>query len=337
MAHEIFGNRFASFRMPAWHKLGTVYQEPVTAAAAYSAMGEITVESMPLQIPGMPEIVIGDRAIIRRPTADDPNTALLGIVGPEYNLITPADTVRLWDDNVGKTIETLGILRNGAWMFITAELPTLDVKGDEVRNYFMFINAMDGTRSATLQNSPVRTVCMNTLVAAEQAATEVYRLPHSADVQERLGRWMRELVSKAERNSAVLRDAFNILAAASPASKQVQDVLAHAYPVPSKPRAAAADSEQQARVERWEAQVKRHNARRDAIKDLFEGSMTGYEVPAAKGTYWGLYNAVVEAEDYRRGGRSEENVAYEAMFGERAERKERAFERCMVLAQAPKK
>ena len=51
---------------------------------------------------------------------------------------------------------------------------------------------------------------------------------------------------------------------------------------------------------------------------------------ACKGTVWGLYNAVVECEDYRRGG-SEKSRATSAVIGDRAVTKQRAFDVALTL------
>ena len=39
MAHNLFGERFVSVRVPAWHKLGRVLEEPVSATQAWNLAG----------------------------------------------------------------------------------------------------------------------------------------------------------------------------------------------------------------------------------------------------------------------------------------------------------
>ncbi len=39
MAHNLFGERFVSARVPAWHQLGLVLEEPVSATQAWNLAG----------------------------------------------------------------------------------------------------------------------------------------------------------------------------------------------------------------------------------------------------------------------------------------------------------
>ena len=51
------------------------------------------------------------------------------------------------------------------------------------------------------------------------------------------------------------------------------------------------------------------------------------EFPKLANTSWGVYNAIVETEDYRRGHDSSAT----ALFGSRAESKARAFNKALEL------
>ena len=42
MSHEIYNNAFVSYRQPAWHKLGIVFDQPIDAAEAFELMGRYT-------------------------------------------------------------------------------------------------------------------------------------------------------------------------------------------------------------------------------------------------------------------------------------------------------
>jgi len=73
--------------------------------------------------------------------------------------------------------------------------------------------------------------------------------------------------------------------------------------------------------------------RRDGAHELFEGRGTGMDHKAAKGTFWGAYNAVVETEDYRQ-GRDAVQSSQSAMFGDRMKHKRRAFNASMEACKA---
>jgi hypothetical protein len=278
------------------------------------------------------------RSIVRTPTPDDPEHVVLGQVGPDYTLITPGEIADIWDASVGKPIETMGVLRRGALFFCTTKLPTLDVKGDEVERYLGVCSPMDGQRTASAEEWDVRVVCANTLKAAQAQAKVSYRVVHDSTAKDRLGAWLLDAYQKAERNYDVVKEAFDLLASRSVSNSSALTVLRRAYPDVRMPRRNAPDETMAVRLERWEKMQSRIRRRRETALELFQGDGTGMDTPAAKGTLWGLYNAVTETENYRkgfaRGGVTEEaaRVGEDVLFGRRGEAMQRAFDACLVLA-----
>lgn len=332
MPHDIFGERFVSYRQPAWHGLGQIVQEPITAADGLGLMGEVKVTTETLVIPGMDGLTLPYKVIVRHPTHDDPQFLPLGVVSTDYELINPSQFADLWDKYVGKPIETIGFLRAGGLIFITTKLPSFDVKGDEVEDYLIAINGMTGSNCGEMRRAPVRVVCANTLALSGELATEVIRVVHDAGVLDRFGTWLSDMYHKAERQAGVIKSTFEVLANTSPTAKQLKTTLELAYPTPKPPRRNAPDSVMEKREEYHQFMVNGMALRRSAAQALFEGDGVGMDLPAARGTFWGLYNAVVETEDYRRGGYSEENVAFERLFGDRALTKERALDVCVAYS-----
>jgi hypothetical protein len=89
------------------------------------------------------------------------------------------------------------------------------------------------------------------------------------------------------------------------------------------------------RMTQWQAEQDITTRRREAALDLFNGAGTGMDTPAAKGTLWGVWNAIVETEDRRKGrpGPDQDaNIAFENLFGLRAKAKERGFDAAMAVA-----
>lgn len=332
MPHQIFGERFVSFRQPAWHGLGKIIQEPITAAEGLGMMGEVKVTTETLVVPGLDGVELPYKLILRHPTDDDPNYLPLGVVSNDYELINPSQFADIWDRYVGRPIETIGFLRAGGLLFITTKLPTFDVKGDEVEDYLIAINGMTGANAAEARKAPVRVVCANTLALSASLATDTIRVIHNAGVGEQLGAWLKDMYEKAVRETEVIKSTFEVLAMASPTKKQVSTTLELAYPNPKAPRRNAPQDVMEKREQYHQWMVNGMALRRQAALALFEGEGKGMDLPAARGTFWGLYNAVVETEDYRRGGHSEENVAFETMFGDRALTKERALDVCVAYS-----
>lgn len=322
MAHNLFNERFGDARQPAWHGLGTVFEQKLSATAAYNKIGKYEVRLVPAVADGVP---LGRQAILRSPTSDDPETRVFGVVGMDYQLITPDDVCSIYDEHVGKPIETIGALGYGETFFLSTYLPTLDVKGDEVENYLLISNPMTGLASAEVRVTPVRVVCQNTLIASESMAVQKLRIVHNAQAKQRMAEWVRETYGFAETAAKVLRDLFEVMASARVKTSEAQKLFEYSYPYPSKPKITATKEVMELRTKWWDENVSLMQRRREGAKSLFEGMGTGMDHKATKGTLWGAYNAVVECEDYRRTTR-EDSWASSAMFGERAKAKKRAFE-----------
>lgn len=322
MSHNLFGERFADARGPAWHELGQVMGTKVPAREAYRRIGHYEVRLAEAVAEG---VSLGKKAILRSPTADDPETRVFGIVSDDYHLITPEDMCALFDEHVGKPVETIGVLGYGENMFLSVILPTIDVKGDEVEFYMLLSNWMNGLRSAELMTTGVRVVCQNTLLAAERVATEKVKIIHDKNAKQRMAEWMRDTYAQAETTTKVLKDLFQAMATQRVKDAEARKLFEYAYPMPNPPKRNAPKATMDQRLIWWQENVDLATRRREGAKALFEGMGTGMDLPAAKGTLWGAYNAVVETEDYRK-GRGGTQIAASAMFGERAAIKRRAFD-----------
>jgi len=323
MAHNLFGDRFADARKPAWHGLGTVFEEELSATAAYKKIGKYEVRLEPATAGDVP---LERMAILRAPTTDDPETRVFGIVGNDYTLITPEDVCSIFDEHVAQPIETIGALGYGETFFLSTYLPTLSVLGDELENYLILSNPMTGLMSSEVRVAPVRVVCQNTLLASDRMATQKLRIVHNKDAKKKMAEWLRETYELAETTTKVLRDLFVVMASTRVRDAEARKLFEAAYPTPAKPKGNAPQHVLEQRLKWWEENMNLMKRRRDGARELFEGLGTGMDLKAAKGTMWGAYNAVVECEDYRRGKSEAVKIAESSMYGERAASKKRAFE-----------
>jgi phage/plasmid-like protein (TIGR03299 family) len=74
-----------------------------------------------------------------------------------------------------------------------------------------------------------------------------------------------------------------------------------------------------------------HERAMKRIEELFNGSGRGAELAAAKGTAWGLMNAVTEFVDHERRAKSQEYRLDSAWFGPGAAIKQRALDHALQL------
>ena len=339
MAHEVFNNKFYSHRQPAWHGLGLVLDEPLKAVEAFERVGVYNVEMQPLQTadglaaPAQAIVRLGDPlqdATVDGVDTKDPDL-VLGVVGPEYKLIQPMRACEIWDEVVQRTVETLGVLREGKVMFMTTQLPTASVKGDEITRHLVLMNPMNGLNSIEVLNTDVRVVCMNTLVVARTRAGELYKIVHDENAEVHMHGWLEGVYDKAVARAEMLSEAYEALASYRVNGPELDRILGDTYPYPKGPRENAPAEVMAVRNKNWETVCEQFGKKRGLARELFEGKGTGMDTTAAAGTAWGAWNAVVELEDnYHR--RASVGCAESALVGTRAEAKARAFEATCEVA-----
>jgi len=331
MAHEIFGERFLNHRSAAWHGLGiTLTDRRVGAVEALRLMGAYSIRTEQVKTIAS-DLPVPKKAVIRERTERGEPEKVLGVVGMEYQPIGPMTTCEVFDAAVGQPVETIGALRDGATLFITVELPKFDVKGDEIQDYLLVVNPMDGGEAAQIIRTPVRVVCANTLRMGQQLGVTQYRLIHDENVQKNLHDWLHGLYQKSVAQAKLIQEACTVLAEYRIGSEETATVLKRVYTEPKPPTNSAPREvmikrqEHRDYVSQWRATA------REQVLNLFNGQGRGMETVAAQGTAWGLFNAVVEYEDYRW-SKNPQQALESAVFGARADVKDLAFETCAAMA-----
>lgn len=342
MAHEIFGQRFLD-RKAAWHHVGLQnVKEDLSAVEALRKIdGDFDVELLPLyyKLDGK-EVPSAFNQILRHPTPDDDKYVPLGQpVGKDYRAFRPLQLCKVWDAALKNApVETIGVLRRGAMLFITTKLPTIDVCGDEVERYLGVTSPLDGVSALSAEEWPLRVVCANTLRAAQAATKVAYRVVHNEEALNYLGAWIKDAYEAARQNADNLKRVFEILAKLKVEDAKAKESFARVYPFPEAPLKNAPDNVMVNRKERHEAERRSIERFRNAAFELFDGKGRGMGSRAAEHTAWGWVNAVTELEDFRKsnfiGGKKAEasRAAESSLFGQRASVKQHAFEIAMEIA-----
>lgn len=339
MSHEIYNNAFVSYRQPAWHKLGIVFDQPATAAEAWALMGPYEVSKRQVhynqpQLVDVPEsIVAGASKIVKNTQVEVHNKYVLvgdfpngksysyGVVDKKYELVTPKDLVNLWDMTVRANIETMGTLQQGKRFFLTTELTSFDVKGDEHKNFLSIISPHGTMQSLMGIISPVRVVCWNTLQCALGMAKQECRVWHQKGALNKIGTWLQGQYDGAADRSAAYAEALDILASAEVSDMQLGKYMEDLMPVSQYSEAELGSFEESAAIKTLDA--------RSDIMDMFRGGKaTGSDTKAFHNTAYGLYNSVVEYLDYHKKG----TTASARWVGANAKVKEQAFDLAMQLA-----
>jgi Domain of unknown function (DUF932) len=344
MPASIFGERFYGARgKAAWHNQGFVDDLEHTASDAFDLIGRYSVHKLPLITAATRQdgthIETPAFGLIRGPVADDPKEAYFGTVSADYNLVDPDQFAKLWDERVRRPVETMLALKDGRQLIITVKLPAFDVRGDEIENYAMAWNLMDGSTASGANVASVRVVCANTFAASLAASQQKVSFRHDSFIQQRMGRWMEDAIERAEAKLPELAEAYDVLAAytltrARPESpREIKHVLTAAYPqLPQYvPDPLLGDEQNEERAKRRASEIRIVDERRVQALELFKGAGTGMRNRASWGTMWGLYQSVAELEDWK-GGSKGDGLAHSVLYGERAQTKARAFEAAMAVA-----
>lgn len=191
MAHNIAEladgvHAFATAREHAWHRLGTVLDETMTAEQALKAahLADWDVRKVSLTAhEGDITIGVNDRWATVYTNPVDGSVHYLGVVGSTYTPIQNEEHAGLLNaivDESGAHFETAGALRDGKQTFMTMRLPESMLVGghDVVDQYLVATNSHDGSSSFQFVVSPIRVVCANTLTAAIEGAQSTFRVRH---------------------------------------------------------------------------------------------------------------------------------------------------------------
>ena len=314
-----------------WHKVGNQLQpkQPIDVWAEKARMNwnicSTPVRYMTEQADA-PDMSFASQMVLYRSDTKAP----LSVVSDRYQVVQPREVLEFYRDLTevsGFELETAGVLKDGKKFWALAKTGKESVlKGNDVVNgYLLLATSCDGTLATTATPTTIRVVCANTLNMAPQGSDCAIRVPHNTSfdadvVKRRLGiavsRWddfmhgMKALAERRVKGSEAESYFRKVICRAEP-----QDaVLTHMERGPGLDEAKLGN----------ERALKK-------VQALFNGQGRGAELAAAKGTAWGLLNAVTEFVDHERRARSQEYRLDSAWFGQGAALKERALHQALAL------
>jgi phage/plasmid-like protein (TIGR03299 family) len=304
MPHNLFKGRMAFVGEVPWHGLGTSVPPSVTAAEMIEAAGlawKVTVKAAPGARLVDDKRNIHDRYLVARTDAGGEET-VLGLVGNRYVPLQNADAFSFFEPfvrNTWATFHTAGALGNGERVWVLAKLGGQIIVGtdDKIDRFLLLSNTHNGSGAVTIRFTPVRVVCQNTLNWAEEGGTSVISVRHTKNIGENLKKAQAEelkaIVDKVFAEAEIL---FGAMAARKLDVENIDEILELLFPRTEKQKKA--DQE----PERW--------ARIRAVLD--DRRVTP---PHTRNTLWGLYNAIVRAEDYRGSRQSDAARLERVWFG----------------------
>jgi len=303
MAHELETQNgvasFASFREPAWHNLGTVFDTEKNTSEMLSA-ANLNGWNVRLEDLEIPSSLISDKQyqyVVRTNPTDKTQTDVLGIVGERYAPLQNEELFAFGDNILdgGGRWETAGSLKGGRVVFGSLALEretVLDPNGvaDKVKTYLLINTSHDGSIAIQASITPVRVVCANTLNVAlnrtrkKDGVKQSFKIRHTQTAQGKVA-----VARQALGMANSYMDAFDKMAHAMIAkeisAKDFNDIILAAYPKPELDTKGA--------IKKWENKV-------DMINDIYTGEFNGM----ISGNAWGAFNALTERLDWYRTSRS---------------------------------
>jgi phage/plasmid-like protein (TIGR03299 family) len=250
----------------------------------------------------------------------------LSVVSNRYNSVQPTQVLEFFRDIVEKykafSIETAGSLRGGRkiWALARADDELVVAGGDAVKRYLLLATSYDQTLPTVVQQTSVRVVCNNTLTAAfsEGAAGN--------ELQQRISH-ITKFNADVVKAEMALNEQWQLFTVAVKqlAAKKAGDKIAREYFLdvfyPEEVRVKTAFSQKGAdkRVEELMSVLK---------------NAPGQDIKSAKGTAWGMLNAVTYFVDHTIRSKNQDARLDKAWFGDNAVVKARAFKRALAFAGA---
>jgi phage/plasmid-like protein (TIGR03299 family) len=321
MAHLI--NTMAYTGDTPWHQLGNLLpaKQSIEVWAEKAGMDWTICES-PVRYLADQQGALGsimsfkDQKVLYR----SDTKAALSVVGSRYQVVQPQAVLEFYRDLSevsGFELETAGVLKEGRkfWALARTGKESVLKGGDTVKGYILLATSCDGTLATTATPTTIRVVCNNTLAMALNGAINAIKVPHRTSfdaqaVKKQLGiavsQWdsfmyrMKTLTERKMKTHESLNFFLKVLC-------QIDN------PVDS-------------------AQGLVNERALKKVQALYEGQGKGAELASAKGTAWGLLNAVTEYVDHEKRARSQDYRLDSAWFGQGANLKQRALDYAVQLA-----
>ena len=240
MPASIFGERFYGHREPAWHGLGTVMDENLTATEAMKVANiafPVTKWAMFAKNPQTGDMLETNQyAVVRDPTEDDNIYRVLSTVGEQWTPLQAWELAKMLDPISEKyPVETMGVLGHGEKIFLTLDAGEAAIAGEHHNLYYLITDHRDGLGALQIAFTPVRVVCQNTLTTGLNQAKVSVSLNHNrmikADTQ-----WYTQIFNSMLSAQDTVVAQMNQLAEFTLEDGEVQKILNSAYPKASPPR-----------------------------------------------------------------------------------------------------
>ncbi|HUE71428.1 MAG TPA: DUF932 domain-containing protein [Pirellulaceae bacterium] len=283
-----------------WHGNGTEVEAPLDFASAVKSAGlDWQVASIDLQTAEDPPSPAASRqAIVRTDRQPGDVGRVVGVVHPGFRTLQNHDAAMIFDSLFGhgeRVYHTGGYLNDGQVVWLMAKLNrrlSIGTK-DDVEPYALMVNSHDGSYPFSLSLTTIRVVCQNTInFALRECDVPKFRRAHKGTPKmhkEAAAAYWNQVLGELDR----LEQEFRQLALRPCSDEQVHRALESLFPLP-KPLGLDPSLQQQRAYETRRETVERSRA---MIRTLRESGV-GSDLTTARGTFWGVLNAITEYVDH---------------------------------------
>lgn len=246
----------------------------------------------------------------------------LNVCSSRYQILQPAEVMDFYSDlckEHGFRMETAGAIKDGKVIWALASTgEQARVRGNDVVNGFVLLStSYDGSMATTARHTSVRVVCNNTLHIATQgkpAISITHRSKFNAEkTREALGigtQW-----KKFEESAQAMSEKL-----VTPEQSVAFFLKVYHDLVPGERTLSEVENKS---VEKTIARLSQQYL-----------NAPGAQLPSAKGTVWGLVNAVTHDIDFERRSHTQDTRLVSAWYGDGANVKETAWEAAQEILAA---
>lgn len=249
-------------------------------------------------------------------------TQVMGPAGPAYVPVQNKDMMsffRGFTKDAGVILDTAGSLDDGRYVWALARFQDgWQMMDEKFQNYLLIVSPHIWGRSLKIFFTPVRVVCFNTMTMALRGGAVdklKYRHLHNSEFDQTVIAQAQQVMQLSTKHAHAFATTAQLLAK----TKADDAASAKFFSKLFMPALATATTEEQlanGQIQSWMG-----------VRD----SQVGGDTEAAKGTYWGLVNAVTYTFDHVRGNDSG-NRLESAWLGTGASKKLEALELAREMA-----
>ena len=256
-------------RTATWTNIGSNIRKASTVQEALELSGlNYTVEKVPvyldngLQVPGA--------FCTKREDSD----ITYGVVGSQFEIVQNIEGFDFINNMIPEGLKFLKAGENKKFIYIIAQLPSIDVLGDEIAPHIIFQNSHSGSTTLKATIAPLRIVCENQFNMTFKKANNKISLRHTKSIKGRLHTAQEVLIQSSDYLSEFQKSAL-LMAQKKVSKSQVDDLMDKIFYI---------------KEEFTPTQVRRVEEKRDRFLQAYQAEDNQNFI----GTQWGLVNAYTD-------------------------------------------